>query len=196
MQTSFFIVCFLSLVLVTGILCTGCTLNPGNYQVQPANTTPSSLQTTGQSSTGSTSSELPVVMVTTNAGQSTTTPAGMPDGTIVVSGGQGPRATLTIWKLPPQLSAKVLSGGVLSSDRANVLLSDNRIGNASTYQFSSEFVLPIQAGTYLLEVNQTPGNISGYYLATVVPGAVSDVYIGENAAAAHVSFTISPPDGE
>jgi hypothetical protein len=196
MQTSFFIVGFLSLVLVTGILCTGCTQNPGNYQVQPANTTPSSVPTIGQSSTGAPSPELPVVMVTTNAGQTITTRAGRPDGTIVVSGGQGQQATLTIWKLPPQLSAKVLSGGVLSSDRANVLLSDNRIGNASTYQFSSEFVLPIQAGTYLLEVNQSPGNLSGYYLAAVVPGAVSDVYIGESAAAAHVSFTLSPPAGE
>jgi hypothetical protein len=196
MRMSFFIVIIL-LVLGTGILCAGCVQNPGNNQAQGANSTPTSVPTAGQSSNG-VPTESPVAMATPNAGQTPTPAASGANGTLVVAGvatGQGQLSTLTIWKLPPELASKILSGGALTSNRADVLLSDYRIGNASTYQFSSEFDMPMQGGTYLLAVNQSSGNLPAYYLTTIVPNAISDVYVGERAVAAHVSFTIPPYEG-
>jgi hypothetical protein len=182
MRTSFFNVSILSLVLALGIVCAGCLQHPGNNQEQL--TTPTPVQTTLQPSPVATESP---VATPTPVGQ-TPPPVSVPNGTLIVSGAQGQISALKIRQLTPQMAALVLSGGSLTANRANVLLSNYNIGSPSTYQVSTVLVLPMQPGTYLLEVDLTTSGSPSYYLTTILPHSTSNVYVGENAVAARVAF--------
>jgi len=184
MRTSVFRASVVVLVLVLGIVCAGCILHPANNQEQ--STTPSPVQTAAQPSTV-VPTESPVATATTNAGQ-TPPPVSVPNGTLIVSGAQGQISALKIRQLTPQMAALVLSGGSLTANRANVLLSNYNIGSPSTYQVSTVLVLPMQPGTYLLEVDLTTSSSPSYYLTTILPHSTSNVYVGENAVAARVAF--------